>query len=256
LAKKRVTAQTLKRDPLMEQFVTTTSWVKGHSNPILTWMAAAAAAISLILIVWWFFSSRADKAADVLATGFRYHNAIVQNPLPANLSPSEAAFTTEDEKHRKTYEAFEKAAGDYPSYNGEIGRFMAATHQLFFEPEKAEATLKELSVKDSETGARARLALAQRYEATGKYDEAIAEYQKLKSKPYNIPLALIDINIAKIYEKQGKNKEAVDLYFSIASNKDWRNTQLGSTATDRLTELAPEKVDQLPPPEPGGPFGN
>jgi tetratricopeptide (TPR) repeat protein len=255
LAKKRVAAQTLKRDPLMQQYMNTSSWVKGHSNPILTWLAVAAGVISLALLVWLFLSNRSDNAAEALATGFRYHDATVQNPLPANLPPGEVAFTTEDEKHRRAYEAFEKAASDYPSYNGEIGRFLAATHQLHFEPDKAEATLKELSLNDSETGARARLALAQRYEAIGKYDDAIAEYKKLKSKPYNIPLALIDINTAKIYERQGKNKEAVDLYFSVASNKDWRSTQLGSTATDRLTELAPEKVDQLPPPEPGGPFG-
>jgi tetratricopeptide (TPR) repeat protein len=255
LAKKRIAAQTLKRDPLMQQYVNTTSWVKGHSNPILTWLAVAAGVISLTLLAWLFFSSRAENAAEALATGFRYHNAIVQNPLPASPSPGQAAFRTEDEKHREAYKAFEKAASDYPSYNGEIGRFMAATHQLYFEPEKAEATLKELSQKDSETGARARLALAQRYEATGKYDEAIAEYQKLKSKSYNIPLAQIDVNTAKIFELQGKNKEAADLYFGVASNKDWRSSELGSIATERLTELAPDKVDQLPPPEPGGPFG-
>jgi tetratricopeptide (TPR) repeat protein len=255
LAKKRIAAQTLKRDPLMQQYVNTTSWVKGHSNPILTWLAVAAGVISLAIIVWLFLSNRSNNAAEALAAGFRYHNAIVQNPLPATRSPGQEAVTTEDEKHRKAYAAFEKAASDYPSYNGEIGRFMAATHQLYFEPEKAEATLKELSLKNSETGARARLALAQRYEATGKYDEAIAEYQKLKSNAYDIPPALIDINMAKIYETQGKNKEAVDLYFGVASNKDWRSSQLGSTAADRLAELAPEKADQLPPPEPGGPFG-
>jgi tetratricopeptide (TPR) repeat protein len=255
LAKKRVPAQSLKRDPLMQQYVNTSTWVKGHSNPILTWLAVAAAVISLSLIVWIVFSRRASNASEELAAGFRYHNALVQNPLPANLSPGEEAFTTDDAKHRKAYEAFEKAANDYPSYNGEIGHFLAATHQLYFEPEKAEATLKALSQKDSETGARARLALAQRYEAIGKYDDAIAEYQKLKAKPYNIPVALIDINMAKTYETQGKNKEAIDLYFGIANNKDWRSSQLGSTAVDRLAILAPEKVDQLPQPEPGGPFG-
>jgi tetratricopeptide (TPR) repeat protein len=254
LAKKRIPAQTLKRDPLMQQYVNTSTWVKGHSNPILTWTAVAAAVISLALIVWIIMSRRATNAADEMAAAFKYHNAIVQNPLPANLSPGELAFTTEAEKHRKAYEAFEKAANDYPSYNGEIGRFLAATHRLYFEPEKAEATLKELSQKDSEIGARARMTLAQRYEAVGKYDEAIAEYQKLKAKPYNIPLALIDINLAKTYETQGKTKEAVDLYFGIAKNEDWRSSQLGETAVDRLAVLAPEKVDQLPPPKTGGPF--
>jgi tetratricopeptide (TPR) repeat protein len=254
LAKKRIPAQSLKRDPLMQQYVNTSTWVKGHSNPILTWTAVAAAVVSLALIVWIIMSRRADNAADELATAFSYHNAAVQNPLPANLSPGEMAFTTEAEKHRKAFQAFQKAANDYPSYNGEIGHFLAATHQLFFEPEKAEAALKELSLKDSETGARARLTMAQRYVAVGKTDDAVAEYQKLKAKPYNIPPALIDINLAKIYETQGKTKDAVDLYFGIANNKDWRSSDLGSTAVDRLAVLAPEKVDQLPPPEPGGAF--
>lgn len=240
----------------MQQYLSTSTWVKGHSNPILTWSAIIAGVLSLALIIWVMLSHRTSSAAEEMATGFRYHNAIVQNPLPANLSPGEEAFTTEDAKHRKAYEAFEKAAKDYPSYNGEIGRFLAATHQLYFEPEKAEATLKELAQKDSETGARARLALAQRYEAVGNYDEAIAEYQKLKAKHYTIPAALIDIDMAKVYEAQGKTKEAVDLYFGVANNKDWRASQLGSTAVDRLSALAPEKVDQLPPPEQGGPFGN
>lgn len=255
MAKKRVPVQTLKHDPLMQQFMSTSSWLKGHSNPILTGLAVTAGVISLVLIVWLLISSRGSNAAEALATGFRYHNAIVQNPLPANLSPGQEAFTSEDDKHRKAYEAFEKAANDYPSYNGEIGRFLAATHQLFFEPEKAEATLKEISLNDSATGARARLALAQRYEAAGKYDDAIAEYQKLKAKPVNIPPAQIDINMAKVYETQGKNKEAVDLYFGVANNKEWRTSQLGSTAVDRLTALAPEKIDQLPPPEPTNPYG-
>jgi tetratricopeptide (TPR) repeat protein len=255
LAKGRVSAQNLKRDPLMEQYINTSSWVKDRSRSILTWLTAVAVVGALVLIVWLIMSRRAANANESLATAFRYNDAIVQNPLPASLPPGSEAFTTEDEKHRKAYEAFEKAAREYPSYNGEIGRYFAATHQLYFEPEKAEGTLKELSQKDSEIGAQARLALAQRYAATGKFDEAIAEYQKLKSKLYNVPAALVDHNMAQIYEAQGKNKEAIDLYFGIANNKEWRTTALGNKAVDRLAILAPEKVDQLPPPEPSSPFG-
>jgi predicted negative regulator of RcsB-dependent stress response len=122
-------------------------------------------------------------------------------------------------------------------------------HQLYFESDKAEATLKDLSQKDSEVGTQARMALAQRYESTAKFDQAVQELQKLKSKPYTIPIGLIDMNLARVYEAQGKTKEAADLYFDIAKNKDWQNTQLGTTAVNRLTIIAPDKVDQLPPPE-------
>jgi hypothetical protein len=43
------------------------------------------------------------------------------------------------------------------------------------------------------------------------------------------------------------------LYFAIASNKDLRSSDVGEAAVDRLAAIAPEKVDQLPPPEPTGP---
>jgi hypothetical protein len=96
------------------------------------------------------------------------------------------------------------------------------------------------------------MALAQRYEAVGKNDDAIAAYQKLKAAPGQIPPALIDMSMARVYEAMGKTKEAADLYFAIASNKDLRSSEVGEAAADRLAAIAPEKVDQLPPPEPTG----
>jgi len=254
LAKGRVSAQELKRDPLMQQYVATSAWAKSNSRPILTWLTVAAVVIALAGIGWMIYSRRANNAAEALAEGYRWSEALVQNPIPPN--PPGYVATSEDEKHRKAYEAFTKAANDYPSYYGDLARYQAATHQLRFEADKAEATLKELSQKDSDVGSQARLALAEHYEAASKYDEAVAEYQKLKAKPANVSPALIDYNLARTYEAMGKKQEAIDLYFSIANNKDFRSSGLGTSAINRLTLLAPEKVDQLPPPEPTNPFAN
>lgn len=212
----------------------------------------AAGAIALIALIWWFFSSRAKNAAELMARAMTVRQARVQNPLPS-LAPGEVAYTTEDEKHRAAYQAFTQAANEYPSYNGDTARYFAAIHRLHFEADKAEATLKEIAQEDSDTGAQARMALAQRYEAVGKNDDAIAEYQKLKAKPGPIPPALIDLSMARVYEVMGKTKEAVDLYFAIAGNEDLRSAEVGETAVNRLAAIAPEKVDQLPPPKPTSP---
>ncbi|MGE0884384.1 MAG: tetratricopeptide repeat protein [Blastocatellales bacterium] len=254
MAKGRVSAQDLKRDPLMEQYVATSTWAKSNSRPILKWLTVAAVVIALAGIGWMIYSRRANNAAEALAEAYRWNDATVQNPIPPN--PQGYVATSEDEKHRKAYEAFTKAANDYPSYYGDLARYQAATNQLYFEPDKAEATLKELSQKDSDVGAQAQLALAQRYEAAGKYEEAISEYQKLKAKPRNLAVASIEFDMARTYEAMGKKQEAIDLYFNIANNKDFRSSGLGTTAVGRLTVLAPEKVDQLPPPEPTSPFAN
>jgi hypothetical protein len=236
----------------MEQYLATSAWVRTRSRPIVKWSIIAAGAIALVALVWWFFSNRANNAAELMARAIAVRQARVQNPLP-NLATGEVAFTTEDEKHRAAYQAFTQAATEYPSYNGDTARYFAAVHQLHFEADKAEATLKEIAQKDSDTGSQARMALAQRYEAAGKNDDAIAEYQKLKTRPGPVPSALIDLSMARVYEAMGKTKEAVDLYFAIASNKDLRGDEIGEAAADRLAALAPEKVDQLPPPEPTGP---
>ncbi len=116
--------------------------------------------------------------------------------------------------------------------------------------------MKELAGKDSNLGAQAKLALALRYEAAGKNQEALAEYQKLKTTPGDISTASIDFNTARVYETLGKTNEAVELYFSIANNKDYRSTGLGTNCVNRLSVLAPEKVDQLPPPEQTNPFAS
>lgn len=232
----------------MEQYVATSAWVRDRSRPIMKWLIIVGVVVAVGAMTWWLISRRAANAGEAMARAMAVHQAMVANPIP-NLAPGDVAFTSEDEKHRKAYEAFMQAANDYPSYNGDLGRYFAATHQLHFEADKAEATLKELSEKDSDVGAQARLALAERYEATGKNDEAIAEYQKLKARPGAVPPALIDVSMARVYEAMGKTREAADLYFAVANNKELRNSSLGLLSVARLTALAPEKVEQLPPPE-------
>ena len=251
MAKGRVSAQQLKNDPLVNQYVNATSWAKDRSRPSVTWLTVAAVVLAIGVIAWLLYSRRNTNAAESLSRAMAIHDAIVANPLPP-LSAGMIGFTTEDEKHRKAYEALEKAANEYPSYHGDLAHYLAATHQLSFEPEKAEATLKGLAQKGGEIGAQAQMALAGRYEAIGKNEQAVEEYKKLKANPGPIPSALIDFNLARTYEAMGRNQEAADLYFGIANNKDLRASGLGMQAVTRLSVLAPEKVDQLPPPEPTG----
>jgi tetratricopeptide (TPR) repeat protein len=233
----------------MDRYVQSSGWVKERSRPLLTVVAIIAAVIAVGLLVRWVINHRATSAAESLAEAYRVNDAIVANPLPPGRN-SDYAFTTEDEKHHKAYEAFEKAARDYPSYNGDLGRYLAATHQLYFDAPKAEATLKELSVRDSMTGGQARLALAQRYEATGRYPEALEEYQKLKATPRDVPPDLIELNIAETLEGMGKKQEASDTYFALIS-KD-RGSPVATVAITRLTTLDPARAEKLPPAPPAG----
>ncbi len=252
MAKGRISPQELKRDPLMEQYVNTSNWVKGRTQPIIKWATIAAVVIAVAVVAWLFVSRRTTNASEAMAEAFRYHDAVVSDPIPANVKGY--AFTTQDEKDRKAFDAFQKAADDYPSYNGEVGRFYAATHQLNFDADKAEVTLRELAKNDSEVGAQAKLLLASRLNGTGKYDEAIAEYNRLKAKSFSIPTQLVDANIAEVYEAQGKTEQAIEIYFNIANDTNWRSTPLGIRAANRLSVLSPEKFEKLPEPQAASPL--
>src|SRR5262249_54093304 len=102
LAKGRASAQNLKRDPLMEQYLATSAWLKERSRPILKWLVIAAAGAAIVALGSWFFSNRSKNAAELMARAMATHRAIVQNPLP-NPAPGQVAYTTEDEKHRAAY---------------------------------------------------------------------------------------------------------------------------------------------------------
>jgi predicted Zn-dependent protease len=245
LAKGHITSQQLKHDPLMEKYVETSTWVKGRSKPILTGLIALAVLLAAFFGIRAFVNARAERAAEALAEAFRIDQAPVANPLPANVSP---AFKSDEEKNKAAYEAFTKVANEHSSYYGDLARYLAAVKQLNFDAGKAEATLRELAGKNSDVSAQARLALAERYEATGRVKEALDELQKLKAAPGDVAPAVVDLSLAEAYEASGDNQKAADLYFDLASQFQGKQSAIGSRALTRLAILAPERVEKLPEP--------
>ena len=241
MAKGHISTQQLKSDPLMNQYVKSSEWVKERSRPILIGVIAVAVLAVGILAFRLISSSRADAAAQALAEAYEIDQAVVANPLP----PNQLAFTTEEEKNRKAFEAYEKVARNYSSSYGDLARYYAATKQLSFDAPKAEATLKDLSGQNSPVGMQARLALANRYDATGRYNEALAEYQKLKANPGETPLTLVDYHIARASESLGKNKEAADIYANLLTQAQGKPSTIVSQATTRLAALDPARLEQV-----------
>lgn len=239
MAKGKITAQQLKHDPLMDQYLKSSEWVKDRRQPLVMGLIIAAVLIVGFFGVRAYLSYRAERAGAALAEGFCWENAIVADPLPPP-RPGTCACKTDDEKYRKAYEAFEKAA----STSGDVARFYAAVNQLHFDAPKAEAALKAIADGSSSVSGQARLALAERYRTSGRFTEALAEYKKLKDKPGDIAPLLIDFGIAQTHEAMGQMKEAADLYFNIA--KEAGKASIGTRAVTQLTRIDPARVEQLP----------
>lgn len=249
MAKGKISAQQLKHDPLMDQYVKSSEWVRERRQSLMTWLAIAALLLVGFFGVRWYLNNQANKAAAALSEAFAWNNAIVQDPLPPARA-GQKAVRTEEEKHRKAFEAFEQAV----SYHSDLARYNGALHQLYFDPTKAEATLKTIAEGSSGVSSQARLALAERYRTTGKFNEALAEYKKLKDKPGDVAALLIDFGMAQTHQAMGQKQEAVDIYFNIA--KESAKTNIGTKALTELTKLDPARVDQLPAEESKNPFSS
>ena len=189
MAREHVSPQQLKHDPLMDQYLKTSAWVKPRTRQILMAVGALVVIGLLFLGYQWYSKRTTEKAGNAFLDALKVDGATVSDPLPPP-QPGFYAFKTEDEKTRAAIAAFEKVARDFPQY-ADVASYYAAVRQLKVDAAKGEEALKRLADKNSAVSGSARLTLGERYEMTGKYNEAVAEYQKLKTAASDVPPDLI-----------------------------------------------------------------
>jgi len=62
-----------------------------------------------------------------------------------------------------------------------------------------------------------------------------------------------DLALARTYEATGKTGDAIELYVKVAT--ETKRSGLGVFAINRLTALAPARIDGIPMPDVSGPLG-
>ncbi len=246
MAREHISTEQLKHDPLMDQYVKTSAWVKPRAKAILIAIGVVVAVFALISLYQWYSKRSVEKAGNAFLEALKTDAAVVSDPLPPSLPAGQKAFKTEAEKDRAAVAAFEQLARDYPSQYGEIGSYYAAIRLLKVDAAKGEEALKKLADKNSLVSSQAQLTLAERYETAGKNNEAVAAYLKLKATPGDVPPDLIDFNLARTYEAMGKTQEAADLFFNVASHNREKPTAVNTEALTKLTLLDPARVEKLP----------
>jgi tetratricopeptide (TPR) repeat protein len=127
--------------------------------------------------------------------------------------------------------------------------------------QKGLSELAELSNSSvAEVATLSKFALAQAKESDGQFDEAAKLYSEIAKQ--NSPAVSADtahLGLAKVYEKQGKKKEAADLLFNIVDasrkakgtdNQPLPTSAAAREAADELKKLDPDRYAQLPPEAP------
>ncbi len=188
---------------------------EGQGRNILYGLGAL---VVLGIVVWiiYAWSGRSNATAQTaLGKAIEISQTRVSDqPVPAG--STEKTFATEKERAEASVAEFDKVAGNYGGDIGDKAKYFAASNRLGLDRTAAIASFEELSKSSGDVGKLSKFALAQTRADDGKTDEAIALYQELSamSDPI-VSKETVNFELAKLYEKQGKKNEAVDLLFNL-----------------------------------------
>ena len=233
--------------------------LEGKGKTILYGLGGALVLVVLIVVVVKWNGRKGNEARQALGRAIDISTATIsQTPTAGSTG---FTFPSEQDRSRKAIEEFEKVAAKYGDpYNAEA-RYFIATNRLIIDRQKGMTELAEVGNKASpEVAALAKFALAQAKESDGKLDEAIQIYNELaKLNSPTVTAETANLRVAKVYEKQGKKKEAADTLFNLvdasrkAKGKDDKPLPASSAAREAATELQkldPERFALLPPESP------
>ena len=245
------------RDTTMGLFDRLGNALEGRGRTILYALGGIALAGILTLAFVKWSNKKANEARQALGRAITISTANIGPSMPGIQSPAQT-FNSESERSQKAIEEFEKVAAKYGDPYRSQARYFIATNRLAIDRQKAIGELSELGNGSvPEVAALSKFALAQVKESDGKLDEAAQMYSDLaRLNGPTISQETANLRLAKVYEKQGKKKEATDLLFNIvdasrkAKGDDNQPAPVSSAArqaADELKKLDPDRHAQLPP---------
>ncbi len=238
--------------------------LEGKGKTILYGIAALIVLLILIgVFVRWSRHANADAEA-ALGKAIDVAGSPVSDTAPPEGS-TQRTFKTEKERADAAIPEFQAVVDKFGGAVGEKAKYFIAVNNLMSDRQAGIQQLEALTVSNSDVGKLAKFALAQTRVADNRLDDAVALYQELAGMD-NAVVAKDTINfeLAKIYEKQDKKKEAADLYYNIAKSaseakdmdgKPIKMSETGSSAKDKLKQLAPDRAAEIVETQPDAPSG-
>ena len=232
----------------------------GAHKKNLLYGLGALAVLAVVIGVYFAWSSRTNATAQAaLAKAIETGDAPVTNVPPPSGSTSKQ-FKSAKERSQAAIPEFQAVAEQFGGPVGEKAKYFIAVHQLILDRPAGVQQLEVLVGSSDEVGKLSKFSLAQTRIEDGRLDEAATLLQELAamSDPV-ISKDSINLELARVYEKQGKKQEAVDILFNIAKSaaeaKDLEGKPItlgpaAQAAKDKLKELDPEKAKEIPEPTP------
>jgi hypothetical protein len=237
---------------------------EGKGKSILYGLGAVIVVVILafIFMKW----SRGSNAAAQFALGKAIETSQAQVTDTAPVADTgEKTFKSEKERADAAIAEFQAVVDKFGGAVGEKAKYFIAVNRLFSDRAAGIQELEGLSTSRSDVDKLAKFALAQTRVEDNRLDEAAALYQELAGIDNSVVAKdTINFELAKIYEKQDKKKEAADLYYNIAKTaseakdldgKAIQMTQTATDAKDNLKKLDPDRANEITEPTPEAPGG-
>ena len=233
--------------------------LEGKGRTILYGLGGVLLAVILVVVFIKWNARKSDEARQALGRAIDISTASLATAT--NPNPSGLTFASDLDRSIRAIDEFEKVAAKYGDPYRTEARYFIATNRLIIDRPKGMTELAEVGKSNiPEVAALAKFALGQAKESDGKLDEAIQIYTDLaKMNSPAVSPETANLRLAKVYEKQGKKKEAADLLFNIvdasrkAKGKDDKPVPISSAAREAATQLQkldPDRYAKLPPETP------
>ncbi len=231
----------------------------------ITYGIAGLVVLAILVGIFYQYNRRSTGAAQAaLGKAIEISQARVTDaPPPAG--STEKTYKSEKDRSDAAIASFQEVVDKFGGSAAEKAKYFIAVNRLTTDRAAGILDLEGQAKGSSDTAKLAKFALAQTKAEDGKFDEAATLYQELAAMPDAIIAKdTVNFQLAKIYEKQGKKQEAVDLFYNIAKaasdakDADGKAIPMGETARDakeKLTQLDPEKAKDIKEAPPESPFG-
>ena len=248
------------RDTTMGFFDRLGDALEGKGRTILYVLGGLILAGILVVAFVKWNHKKSDEARQALGRAITITKApVMATPVAGNTS--ELTFTSEVERAQKAIAEFEKVAAKYGDPYKTESLYFIASNRLVLDRPKGLSELEQLSKSNiTEVATLSKFALAQAKESDGKFDEAAQLYTEIaKLNSPTVSADTANLRLAKVYEKQGKRKEAADLLFNMVDasrkakgpdNQPIPASAAAREAADTLQKLDPDRYAQLPPETP------
>ena len=230
----------LKQDEVREKVAEAVKSVSLHGREVF-YIVVIVVAVAAIAFAWFFYERQQQEAGqNLLGQALEKFNSPVAAPVDPNMPKPTYNYSTENQKYTEALKDFETVISKYGNTPAaEMSRYMAGISAFYLKnTAKAEEYLKQSSrVSDRNIlYYQSRMALADLYSKTNRFDPAIALLQEALKRPKpQVPLEYLLMQLAEIYAKAGKKKEAKDTYQKIVN--EYKESPASFEAQQKLNQV-------------------